>query len=74
MTNKANYEQTLQPLVVDGTLSMSQRDAVVQRLVASSPTQSSKSLKALVSEAIVYLGGAIILVQAHCSLRKLGMT
>lgn len=60
MSNKEELVNSLQPLVKDGTLTLTQRDAVVERLSVSQVESSSRSLKGLISEAILYLGGAVI--------------
>lgn len=60
MSNKENLVESLQPLVADGTLTLAQRDAVINRLSVSEGAAASRSLKGLISEAILYLGGAVI--------------
>ena len=60
MSSKDDIASALQPLVNDGTLSPEQRDAVVKQLGITVGQPDSRSLKGLLSEALVYLGGAII--------------
>lgn len=60
MSNKSDLLKALQPLVNDGTLTDGQRDAVIEHLATTTQPVASRTLKALLSEALVYLGGAII--------------
>ena len=60
MSNNDELVTSLEPLVKDGTLTAVQRDAVVQRLQEAKVIEGPKSFKNLVSEALLYLGGAII--------------
>lgn len=60
MSNKDDITKSLQSLVDDGTLTNAQRDAVVHKLAGETGPIAGKSLKGLLSEAFVYLGGAVI--------------
>lgn len=60
MTNKDDLRKSLQPLVENEIITSSQRDSVVDQLAKLPTVSPSKGIKGLISEALVYLGGAII--------------
>lgn len=67
MSNE-NTEVTIKPklkkLVEDGTLTQAQAIAAQTALLGSTPDQESRSRKSLFSEALTYIGGAVILISA----------
>jgi hypothetical protein len=60
MSTNAELSQSLQSLVDAGTISDTQRNAVVEKLSAADIQLGPKSFKSLLSEALVYLGGVVI--------------
>ena len=60
MTTREEILHSLQPLVANGTLSSAQQNAVADQLANTKTPEVARTFKALISEALVYLGAAVI--------------